>query len=63
MADKFYSLKFTGEELWILSEGYAASFTAPEARNAIEISVSEKLQAAVSKMHRAKSVGHGSVLD
>lgn len=37
---KRYALSLTKEELWVLSQSYAASFTAPDERSEIEVRVS-----------------------
>jgi hypothetical protein len=41
---KAYTLKLTKQELWALSQNYDAAFTDPDARNDIEITVSDKLK-------------------
>lgn len=50
---EIFTLKLTKQELWILSENYAAAFTDPDGRNEVEISVSEKLIALSRKARTA----------
>lgn len=49
---KIYTLKLTKEQLWALAEGYAASFTEPDMRNAVELAVSGKLQTLYQRAHK-----------
>lgn len=49
---KIYTLNLTKEELWVLSQNYAAAFTDPAARDAVECRVSDKLSDLYAKAHR-----------
>lgn len=49
---RLYTLKLTKQELWALSQNYAAAFTDPEARSEIEVKVSEKLGDLYQRAHR-----------
>lgn len=52
MSAKLYTLKLTKAELWVLKEAYHASWTAPEMRSELELSIAERLDALY---HRAWS--------
>lgn len=49
---KLYSLNLTKRELWVLSQGYAASFTDPDGRDEVEVSVSDKLTNLYQRAHK-----------
>ncbi len=53
---KLYTLKLTKQELWALSQNYAAAFTDPEARSEIEVKVSDKLGDLYQRAHKDASV-------
>jgi hypothetical protein len=49
---KIYTLKLTKEELWVLSQNYDAAFTDPDARNDVEVTVSDKLKYFCQRAHK-----------
>jgi len=49
---KIYTLKLTKAELWALSQNYDAAFTDPDARNDVEVNVSDKLKDLYRRAHK-----------
>lgn len=43
MAEKLYTLRLTGDELYYLQSGYEASILSPETKNEHERSITQKL--------------------
>ena len=54
MADKTYTLKLTGDQLWALSAAYDASFTDPDSQNKHEKAVKRKLDTLIIQRHEDK---------